>query len=72
MQRACSGIYGWLGTITLETYISQFHTWLTTGIPDGQPKMLLTFLPAADYPLLNFFMATASAHPAILTTPEAV
>lgn len=57
------GIYGWLGTITLETYISQFHTWLTTGIPDGQPKMLLTFLPAEDYPLLNFAMATASETP---------
>ena len=38
----------------------QFHTWLTTGIPDGQPKMLLTFLPYEDYPLLNFGMATAS------------
>ena len=38
----------------------QFHTWLTTGIPDGQPKMLLTFLPYEDFPLLNFGMATAS------------
>ncbi|EIE25840.1 O-acetyltransferase-related protein, partial [Coccomyxa subellipsoidea C-169] len=53
------GIYGWLGTITLETYISQFHTWLTTGIPDGQPKMLLSFLPPEDYPLINFALATA-------------
>jgi hypothetical protein len=63
MRTYSLGIYGWLGTITLETYISQFHTWLTTGIPDGQPKMLLSFLPAAEYPLLNFAMATASAHP---------
>ena len=38
----------------------QFHTWLTTGIPDGQPKMLLSFLPYEDFPLLNFAMATAS------------
>lgn len=38
----------------------QFHTWLTTGIPDGQPKLLLSFLPYEDFPLLNFAMATAS------------
>lgn len=29
--------------------------------------MLLTFLPAADYPLLNFFMATAGAPPLTLS-----
>ncbi|BDA44067.1 probable O-acetyltransferase CAS1 [Coccomyxa sp. Obi] len=59
MRTYSLGIYGWLGTITLETYISQFHTWLTTGLPDGQPKMLLSFLPSEDYPLLNFALATA-------------
>lgn len=52
------GLYGWLGCITLETYVSQFHTWLSTGIPDGQPKMLLAFFPP-DYPLLNFAGTTA-------------
>jgi len=55
------GLYGWLGCITLETYVSQFHTWLATGIPDGQPKMLLAFFPA-DYPLLNFAGTTAGRH----------
>ena len=51
-------LYGWLGRITLETYIGQFHTWLSTGIPDGQPKLLLAFLPG-NYPLLNFAATTA-------------
>ena len=57
--RSCSlGLYGWLGCITLETYVSQFHTWLATGIPDGQPKLLLNFFPP-EYPLLNFAGTTA-------------
>ena len=65
MRTVSLGLYGWLGCITLETYISQFHTWLSTGIPDGQPKMLLAFFPA-EYPLLNFAGTTAGDNPPIL------
>ena len=51
-------MYDWMGCITLKTYISQFHTWLSTGIPDGQPKLLLAFFPA-EYPMLDFAGTTA-------------
>lgn len=50
-------LYGWLGCITLETYIGQFHTWLKTEVPDGQPKLLLSLVPSSFG--VNFVVCTA-------------
>jgi len=51
-----SKLFAWFGCITLETYICQFHIWMSTGVPNGQPVYLLQVF--AGLPLLNFLLIT--------------
>eukprot|EP00300_Choanocystis_sp_HF-7_P004377 c13375_g1_i1.p2 GENE.c13375_g1_i1~~c13375_g1_i1.p2 ORF type:complete len:285 (+),score=61.59 c13375_g1_i1:826-1680(+) len=56
LRKNSNHVFGWLGKITLETYILQYHVWLGTGRPNHQPKQLLVMIP--DYPLLNYTLVS--------------
>ena len=51
-------LFAFLGKVTLETYILQFHVWMhSTGL-NGSPKSLLFILPPDHY-WLNFILVSA-------------
>lgn len=52
LRRHVLFLFSWLGKITLETYILQFHVWLS-----DDAATILTYWP--NYPLFNFILSTA-------------
>ena len=50
-------LFEWIGEITLETYISQFHIWLNTPGINANPRRLLLVLPQ-KYQLANLVLTT--------------
>ena len=54
LRRTYLWIFAYCGRITLETYILQFHVWL---VHDAKMILLYPFV-TADYPLVNFVIAT--------------
>jgi len=52
LRRHVSHLFSWFGKITLETYILQFHVWLS-----DDAATILTYTP--DYPLFNWVLSSA-------------
>eukprot|EP00930_Biecheleria_cincta_P044594 TRINITY_DN3068_c0_g2_i1.p1 TRINITY_DN3068_c0_g2~~TRINITY_DN3068_c0_g2_i1.p1 ORF type:complete len:582 (-),score=68.55 TRINITY_DN3068_c0_g2_i1:117-1862(-) len=52
-------LFAYLGKVTLETYIFQFHIWMKTTGVNGSPKHLLQVVPGGYY-WLNFVVVSAA------------
>merc|ERR1719197_1293617 len=50
-------LFAYLGRVTLETYILQFHVWMKTTGVNGSPKSLLVLIPQSYW--LNFVVVSA-------------